>query len=154
MNQQIFNPWAPPLLNGFNTTSPDNCHDVDAAFVFPETYGFQPMTANQQLSYDIVLDDNADFRLNALQWTLKGLDSSLNVPGFLYRIKDGDGQYIQSGYVYCYATPGTFANPWPMFPGVTYAAGQRIQFDLINLNAGLQGVQLVFRGYKRFVRVG
>jgi len=153
MNQAIFNPWAPPVLNGFNDTSPDNCFDVDAAYVFPESNGFQTLTANQQLSVDIVLDEGDDFRFMALQWSLQPLDEAGNVPGFLYRIKDSAGHFIQEGFTYCYATPGTFANPWPMFPHVTYSVHQRIQFELINLNDDVQGVQIVFRGSKRFRRV-
>lgn len=154
MNQQIFNPWAPPVLNGFNDASPDSCHDVDAAYVFPENNGFQTLTANQQLSVDIVLDDGDDFRFNAFQWSLLGMGELSSVPGFLYRIKDDAGHFISEGFTYCYATPGTFANPWPMFPGVTYANHQRIQFELINLLDDLQGVQIVFRGSKRFRSVG
>ena len=154
MNQAIFNPWAPPLLNGFNDTSPDSCHDVDAAYVFPENNGFQTLTANQQLSVDIVLDDGDDFRFMGFIWALQGLDHLLSVPGFLYRIKDDAGKFIQEGFTYCYATPGTLANPFPIFPHVTYAVHQRIQFELINLNGDIQGVQIMFRGSKRFRRVG
>ena len=153
MNQSIFNPWAPPLLNGFNNTSPDDCNDVDHAYVWPESNGFQVMTADQLLSVDLVLDDEDDFRLCALQWSLQGLDDLTSVPGFLYRIRDDQGHFIQEGMIYCYATPGTFANPWPMFPHVTYPVHHRIQFDIQNLNDDIQGVQLVFRGKKRFRRV-
>ena len=152
MTEPSYNPWAAPALNGFNTTSPDNCDDVDHAFVWPENEGFQPLTANQQLSVAIVLDDGNDFRLQALIWTLQGQDEELNTPGFLYRIQDDAGNYISDGYIYCYATPGTWANPWPMFPHVTYSSHRRIQFDIINLNNGLQGVQFIFRGMKRFQR--
>jgi hypothetical protein len=154
MNQAIFNPWAPPFLNGYNQRSQD-CHDVDHAYVFPENNTFQVLQANEQLSIDIVLDDSADFTFTAFQWALQNLDIELaSTPGFLYRIKDDEGKFIQEGFTYCYATPGTFANPWPMFPSVTYAQGQRIQADLINAFNGPQAVQLVFRGFKRFQRIG
>jgi hypothetical protein len=153
MNQPIFNPWAPPLLNGFNPTSPDGCEDVDAAYVWPENNGFQTMTANQQLTVAIALDNDDDFRFMAFQWSLKGLDDGLNTPGFLYRIQDDAGNFISDGFEYCFCTPGTFANPWPMFPHVTYAVHQRIQFEVINLHNDVQGVQIVFRGPKRFRRV-
>ncbi len=112
------------------------------------------MTANQELSVAIVLDLDSDFHFMALQWSLKGLDDHLSVPGFLYRIQDDAGNFISDGFQYCYCTPGTFANPWPMFPHVVYASHQRIQFEIINLNSDVQGVQLVFRGPKRFRRVG
>ena len=118
------------------------------------TEAFQVMTADQLLSVDLVLDDEDDFRLCALQWSLQGLDDLTSVPGFLYRIRDDQGHFIQEGMIYCYATPGTFANPWPMFPHVTYPVHHRIQFDIQNLNDDIQGVQLVFRGKKRFRRVG
>jgi hypothetical protein len=154
MNQTIFNPWAPGFLNGYNETSPDTCHDVDAAYIYPETAGFQVFQANQQLEVDLVLDDGADFRLTAIQWGLQGLDINLDVPGFLIRIKDDQGRFIHEGFVYCYAMPGTFANPFPLFPSVTYAQGQRIQAEIVNLNDDVQGIQVVFRGYKRFPRIG
>jgi hypothetical protein len=148
MNQAIFNPWAPPLLNGFNTTSPDGCDDVDAGYVWPEHNGFQLMTANESRKETIVLDHGDDFRFMAFQWSLFGEDT----PGFVYRIQDDAGNFISDGFVYCYDTPGTFANPWPIFPHVTYASHQRIQFEIINLSSGTQGVQLIFRGPKRYRR--
>jgi hypothetical protein len=154
MNQTIFNPWAPGYLNGYNETSPDTCHDVDAAYVYPENNTFQVFQANQQLEVDLVLDDGADFRLCALQWALQPLDIGLDIPGFLYRIKDDQGRFIQEGFTYCYATPGTFASPFPMFPSVTYAQGQRIQAEIVNVLNGPQALQVVFRGYKRFPRIG
>lgn len=159
MNQQIFNEWAPPFLNGYNQNSTE-CDDVDHGYVFPENNTFQVLQANEQMSIDIVLDDGADFRFTAFQWALQNIEEELttaqlapSTPGFLYRIKDDEGRFIEEGFTYCYATPGTFANPWPIWPGVTYAAGQRIQADLINAFDGPQAVQLVFRGFKRFRRV-
>ncbi len=153
MNQSIFNPWAPPLLNGFNATSPDNCDDVEGGYVWPETNGFQIMAANESRSEALVLDYEDDFRFMAFQWSLLSVDEGLT-PGFLYRIKGSDGKYISDGLLYCFATPGTFANPWPMFPHETYAVHQRIEFEIVNLLNATQGVQLVFRGPKRFRRVG
>lgn len=153
MNQSIFNPWAPPLLNGFNDTSPDNCRDEESGFVWPRRYGFQVLTANEHRQESIILDHDDDFRFMAFQWTLKSIDEGAT-PGFLYRIKGSDGKFISDGFIYCFATPGTFANPWPVFPHETYAVHQRIEFEIINLRAGLQGVQLVFRGPKRFRRAG
>lgn len=153
MNQAIFNPWAPPLLNGFNATSPDDCVDVEGGYVWPESNGFQVLTANEQRLESIVLDNEDDFRFMAFQWALHSEDQQ-GTPGFLYRIQDDAGNYVSDGFTYCFATPGTFANPWPIFPHVTYAVHQRIQFEIINLAAFDQGVQLVFRGAKRFRRVG
>jgi hypothetical protein len=152
VNQAIFNPWAPPLLNGLNNTSPDNCTDVDGAYVWPESQGFQILTANEQRSETIVLDNDDDFRFAAFQWSLG--ESEGGNPGFLYRIQDDLGHFISDGFVFCFATPGTMANPWPIFPHVTYPLHHRINFEIINLSADDQGVQLVFRGPKRFRRVG
>lgn len=149
MNQAIFNPWAPPYLNGYNLTSPDNCDDVDAGYVWPETNGFQIMTANEQRTETLVLDNQNDFRFSGFIWALDDVDDG-GTPGFLYRIKDDLGKYISDGFLYCYATPGTLANPWPVFPHVTYRSHQRIEFELINLASVSQGVQVMFRGMKRF----
>jgi hypothetical protein len=155
MNQQILNEWAPGYLQGYNEASPETCHDVDAAYVYPDDNTFQVLQANQQVTVDLVLDEGADFHFNALQWALQNLsEDTINVPGFLYRIKDEAGRFIHEGFVYCYATPGTFANPWPIFPGVTYAQGQRIQAEIINVLDAPQAIQVVFRGFKRFPRVG
>lgn len=152
MNQQIFNPWAPPYLNGFNESSPDGCTDVDHGYVWPETNGHQILTANEQRAETIVLDNDDDFRFSGFIWSLKSVDQG-TTPGFLYRIQDDAGNFISDGFQYCFATPGTLANPWPMFPHVTYAVHQRLQFEIINLADHLQGVQLMFRGTKRFRRV-
>lgn len=151
MNQSIFNPWAPPLLNGFNAASPDNCDDVEGGYVWPETNGFQILTANERREESLVLDLNDDFRFMAFQWGLLSVDEG-GTPGFLYRIKDDFGNFISDGFIYCFATPGTFANPWPIFPHVTYRSQQIIQFEIINAAAFAQGVQLMFRGAKRFAR--
>jgi hypothetical protein len=152
MNQAIFNPWAPPYLNGFNQSSPD-CEDVDHMYVWPETNGFQTLTASEHREETIVLDHGDDFRFMGLIWSLHSVSEGAT-PGFLYRIRDDLGNFISDGFEYCFATPGTLANPWPMFPHVTYAVHQRIQFEIINLAAFSQGVQLGFRGTKRFRRMG
>lgn len=149
MNQAIFNPWAPPVLNGFDRTSPEECEDVDHMYVWPETNGFQTLTANEQRSEAIVLDLGTDFLFMGLIWALHSVDDNAT-PGFLYRIQDEMGNYISDGFEYCLATPGTLANPWPIFPHVTYSVHQRLQFEIINLLADDQGVQLGFRGVKRF----
>lgn len=153
MNQAIFNPWAPPALNGFNPASPPNCEDVDGAYVWPETNGFQVLTANQTIRDAIVLDQEDDFRYMGFLWSLQSIEGGAT-PGFLYRIQDDAGNFISDGFTYCFCTPGTWANPWPQFPHVTYSFHQRIQFEIINVAAFNQGVQLVFRGEKRFRRVG
>jgi hypothetical protein len=153
MNQAIFNPWAAPYLNGFNDTSPDQCQDDDHMYVWPEVFGFQTLAANEERSEVIVLDPDADFRFQGLIWSLHSIEEG-TTPGFLYRIQDELGKYICDGFTLCFATPGTLANPWPQFPHVTYAAHQRLQFEIINLADHEQGVQLGFRGMKRFRRVG
>jgi len=153
MNQAIFNPWAPPHLNGFNSTSPDNCDDVDHLYVWPEDNEFQTLTANEERAEVIVLDHQDDFKYSGFLWSLHSIDEQAT-PGFLYRIQDDAGNYISDGFTYCFATPGTLANPWPQFPHVSYAHHQRIQFEIINLAAHSQGVQLGFRGMKRFRRSG
>jgi len=149
MNQNLFNPWAPPLLNGFNDTSSDACSDVEGGYVWPESNGFHTLTANEQRVESLVLDRDDDFRFMAFQWALDSV-SEQGTPGFLYRIKDDAGNYISDGFVYCFSTPGTFARPWPIFPHVTYKFQQIIQFEIINAAAFSQGVQLMFRGMKRF----
>lgn len=149
MNQSIFNPWAPPLLNGFNRTSPDDCEDDECAFVWPESNGFQTLTSREARSETIAINRDIDFRFMCFQWALLSVNEAAT-PGFLYRIKDDAGNFISDGFEYCFNTPGTFANPWPMFPHVTYRANQVIQFDIINAAAFSQGVQLMFRGMKRY----
>lgn len=151
MNQAIFNPWAPPLLNGYNSDSPDTCTDVEGGYVWPESNGFQVLTANEERQEVIVLDNEDDFRFMGFVWALQSV-SDQTTPGFLYRIQDDSGKYISDGFTYCYATPGTLANPWPMFPHVAYPVHQRIQFEIINAASHSQGVQLLFRGAKRFRR--
>lgn len=153
MNQSIFNPWAPPLLNGFNSTAPEGCEEIDAAYVWPESNGFQSLTANEERAEVIVLDQGTDFKFSGFQWALND-ESEAGTPGFLYRIQDDAGNYISDGFVYSHATPGTFANPFPIFPHVTYAVHQRLQFEIINLAGDIQGVQLVFRGKKQYRKVG
>ncbi len=149
MNQAIFNPWAPPYLNGFDNTTPNGCEDDDHMYVWPEVNGFQTLTANEVRQEVIVLDNGADFLFMGLIWSLHSIGEQ-STPGFLYRIQDELGNYISDGFTYCFSTPGTLANPWPMFPHVTYAAHQRFQFELINIAAHSQGVQLGFRGVKRY----
>lgn len=152
MNQSLFNPWAPPLLNGFNDTAPDNCEDREGGYVWPRRFGFQVLTANEQRSEVLPLDHDSDFRFMAFQWTLQSIDEGAT-PGFLYRIRGSDGKFISAeGYEYCFCTPGTFANPWPIFPHEQYSVHQRIEFEIINLLDADQGVQLVFRGPKRYQR--
>ena len=154
MNQAIFNQWAPPHLNGFNDASPPSCEDVDAGYVWPRTNGFFTLTGGQQLEVPIVLEQGDDFVFKALIWALQPSEEFPN-PGFLYRIQDDAGKYISDGFVYCYATPGTLANPWPIFPHITYAAHQILQFEIINLDpTNSQGFQIMFRGSKRFRRIG
>ena len=153
MNQAIFNPWAAPYQNGFNATSPDNCDDQDGAYVWPETNGFQVLTANEQRLETIVLDMEDDFRFSGLIWALKSISEGAT-PGFLFRIQDAQGKFISDGFVYCFAGLGTLANPWPIFPHETYHAHQRLTFEIINLLSAEQGVQLMFRGVKRYRRVG
>jgi hypothetical protein len=151
MNQSIFNPWAPPLLNGFDDATPDGCQDVDAGYVWPETGGFQIMTANERREETLVLDRDVDFRFMALIWSTQSVDEG-DTPGFLYRIKDDAGNFTSDGFIYSRATPGTLARPWPWFPHINYRSQQIIQFEIVNPAAHSQGVQLMFRGPKRFQR--
>ncbi len=152
MNQAIFNPWAAPYQNGFNDAMPDDCDSKEAGYVWPETNGFQVLTANEQRSETIVLDRDADFRFMAFQWTLDSIDEQ-STPGFLYRIKDDAGNFVSDGFIYCFCTPGTFSRPWPWFPHITYKSQQRFEFEIINAANHSQGVQLMFRGEKRVPRV-
>lgn len=151
MNQAIFNPWAAPILNGFNSNSPDDCEEDDHIYGWPETDGFQILTANERRQETLVLDFEDDFKFSGFLWSLQSVDDQ-TTPGFLYRIQDDSGKYICDGFQYCFATPGTLANPWPMFPHVTYSNHQRIVFEIENLADHEQGVQLGFRGMKRFRR--
>jgi hypothetical protein len=149
MSYEIFNPWAPPLLNGFNPTAPPGCEDDEVGFVWPESNGFQTLTASEARSEKIVINRDIDFRFMCFQWALESVDEGAT-PGFLYRIKDDAGKYVSDGYIYCFNTPGTFANPWPQFPHITYRANQVIEFDILNAASFPQGVQLMFRGMKRY----
>jgi hypothetical protein len=97
MNQAIFNPWAPPALNGFNTASPASCEDVDGGYVWPEHNGFQILTANETRNETIVLDNEDDFRFMAFIWSLQSVDDQAT-PGFLYRIQDDNGNFISDGF--------------------------------------------------------
>jgi len=149
VSQEIFNPAAPPYLNGFNRASPSGCEDVDSAMVWPPTDGFQTLTGNQVLTNQvIVLEQEDEFVWQGFIWALSGATQS----GFLYRVQDDAGNYISDGYLYCFNTPGTWANPFPQFPRVTYRRGQSIKFDIINAAPVNQGVQLIFRGLKRYRR--
>ena len=150
MNQAIFNPWAAPYLNGFNQSDAE-CEPDDSAFVWPETNGFQTLTANQLLPVSIVLDRNVDFRMLALIWALKSIDEAAT-PGFLYRLKDPAGDYVGDSFTYCLNTPGTWASPFPLFPHNVYRATQVFEFDILNAANFPQGVQLVFRGEKLYRR--
>jgi hypothetical protein len=150
MSQEIFNPAAPPYLNGFNPASPQGCEDVDAAMIWPPSGGFQVMTGNQVLNNQvIVLSDADEFIWRAFIFAVSG-------PGFLYRVQDDAGNYISDGFLYSNNTPGTWANPFPQFPAVSYRRGpgqrQAIHFDIINVAAVNQNVQVVFRGPNRYRR--
>lgn len=147
MNQAILNPWAPPYLNGFNNLSPENCQEEDGAYVWPVTGQFQTMSPGQiLLGQSLVLEQEDEFVWRALQWSLSGETQ----PGFLYRVQDDQGNWISDGLILCYATPGSPANPFPQFPHVVYKRGQQIKFDVQNASSEEQGVQIVFRGGKRY----
>ena len=146
MNTPIYNPWAPPSLNGFNEDPSSFCQEDDIGYCWPILGGFQVLTANQQLiAQTIPLQRTSDFILRAIHFTYNG-------GGFLIRIVDERGQHISDSPIYSYNMPGSLTIPFPIFPHVTYPSGNLIQFDIINVDAAPQNVQLVFRGAKRFQR--
>lgn len=151
MNVPLFNPWAPVSLNGFNPAAPEGCNDVDHAYCWPEKGGFQTLAGNEErLNEVIALEQDSDFVFSGFIWALSGE----NQVGFLYRIVDDQGNYVSDGYMHCFATPGTFANPFPWFPHVTYSRHQNLRFDILNPSDSPQDVQLVFRGPNRYRRIG
>lgn len=134
----MLSPTSPPGLQGIGDASPDGYLDLSFEYIYNVT-----LTASQALNGEQVsIFTEADFAWRGLVFTSDG--------AFSVQFQDGQGYYIASGLVYSANMPNTPGDPWPIFPEIVYPAGGRIYFNITDLSAGTNDVQIVFKGVNRY----
>jgi hypothetical protein len=133
----MLNAIAPVGVQGVNDASPDRY--LDWGFAYPYN---KVLTANQVVIGDTVaIFSEADFCLRALVFQSTGL--------FGLRFQDGQGYYLQSGFVYSTNYPNNPGDPFPWLPQVIYPASGRIWIDIQDLSGNPNTIQILFVGANR-----
>ena len=134
----MLNAIAPVGVQGINDASPDGYYDASFSYVYNVA-----LTASQQLpSQTVSIFSEADFCFRGLIFTSTGL--------FGIRLQDGQGYYMDSGYVFSTNYPNNPGDPFPWLPEVVYPASGRIWLDIEDLSAAPNTVQIVFVGANRW----
>ena len=114
----MLNMLAPVGVQGVNDASPDGYYDAAFSYVYNVV-----LTASQVLiGQTVSIFSEADFCFRALIFTSTGL--------FGVRFQDGQGLYLDSGFVYSTNYPNNPGDPFPWLPEVVYPASGRIWLDI------------------------
>ena len=134
----MLNAIAPVGVQGVNDASPNGYLDVSFDYVYNVV-----LTANQVLvGQTVSIFSEADFCFRALVFQSTGL--------FGIRLQDGQGYYLQSGFVYSSNYPNNPGDPFPWLPEVVYPASGRIWIDIEDLSAAGNTIQILFKGANRY----
>lgn len=134
----MLNMLAPVGVQGVNDTSPDGYYDAAFSYVYNVV-----LTASQVLiGQTVSIFSEADFCFRALIFTSTGL--------FGVRFQDGQGLYLDSGFVYSTNYPNNPGDPFPWLPEVVYPASGRIWIDIEDLSVAGNTIQIVFVGANRW----
>lgn len=134
----MLNALSPAAINGVNDASPDGFLDVSFDYVYNKT-----LTSNQVLIGEKVsIFSEAAFCFRGLVFASTGL--------FGIRFQDGEGYYLQSGFVYSTNYPNNPGDPFPWYPEVVYPPSGQIWIDIEDLSGSSNTVQLVFVGANRY----
>lgn len=129
---------APVGVQGVNDASPDGYYDASFSYVYNVA-----LTASQVLiGQTVSIFSEADFCFRAMLFQSTGL--------FGIRFQDGQGLYLDSGFVYSTNYPNNPGDPFPWLPEVVYPASGRIWIDIEDLSAAPNTVQIVFVGANRW----
>jgi len=134
----MLNALAPVGVQGVNDASPDGYMDWSFDYAYDVV-----LSANQVLigANPVPIFSEADFCFRNLVFTSTGL--------FGLRLQDGQGYYLQSGFVYSTNYPNNPGDPWPWLPEVVYPASGRIWIDIEDLSGAPNTIQLKFGGANR-----
>jgi len=134
----MLNALAPVGVQGINDASPDGYYDASFSYVYNVA-----LTASQVLiGQTVSIFSEADFCFRALLFQSTGL--------FGIRLQDGQGYYMDSGFVFSTNYPNNPGDPFPWLPEVVYPASGRIWIDIEDLSASGNTVQIVFVGANRW----
>ena len=137
------NPFAPPVYNGFEDTSPIGYKDVD--FTYPYDVA---LTALQALrGQPLQINSDADF-----VW--RGLVIAVATGPFTIRILDAQGFALSSAPIAAANILGDAASPYPIFPDWILPAGGQFSIDITDTSGAPNVVQILFRGAKRYRLAG
>ena len=137
--ENLANPFAPQVYQGYNDASPLDFIDVDFTYPYDVT-----LTALQFLRDQTVSTTNdADFAWRALI-------VSLNTGAFNVRFADSQGFYLSNGMIASANLIGDAASPWVVFPEVLIPAGGRIGIDIQDTSNAGNTIEILFRGVKRY----
>jgi hypothetical protein len=135
----IFNPFAPPVYNGFQDTSPLGYVDLDFTYPFDVT-----LTANQFLrDQSIATTSDADFAWRAIV-------AAFSTGTFNLRFYDSQGTYLSNGMVASANYLGDASSPYPIFPEILIPASGKIGIDIQDTSGNTNVIELLCRGVKRY----
>lgn len=113
------NPWAPPVYNGINDTSPEGFVDEDftyAIFVFVGISKTPLLTILQ-------IDKDCDFVWRGIV--------AINL-GFFpagFRFTDGQSYFLSDQFIFSGQFQGDGASPFPVSPGEIIPAGTQLRIE-------------------------
>ncbi len=134
----MLNAIAPVGVQGINDASPDGYYDASFSYVYNVA-----LTASQVLiGQTVSIFSEADFCFRAMIFQSTGL--------FGLRLQDGQGYYMDSGFVFSTNYPNNPGDPFPWLPEVVYPASGRIWIDIEDLSVAGNTVQIIFVGANRW----
>lgn len=139
----MFNPIAPPAIQGINPYSVDQ-GSGETTFDQFDGYTYDiGLTANQYLQGQVVaIYTEADFLWRGLVFQSTGL--------FAIQFQDGQGYFISNALVYSTNMPNSPGEPFPRFPQIEYPAGGQILFNIQDLSGAPNTGQILFVGANRY----
>lgn len=137
----LYNPFAPPVFNGFPDDSPEGYADVDFSYIYDTNPALGPLET--RLNQAVSTMNDADF-------AIRGMYVSQATGAFSIRISDSQGYYLSNGPIVSSNILGDASSPFVVWPEILIPAAGRIGIDIADLSGALNTIEVVFRGVKRY----
>lgn len=134
------NPFSPPAYGGVGVRNVDYT-ELSFDVVTDISIGLSVTANNQSIS----VEKDADF-----EW--RAIVIAIATGAFEIKFYDSQGYPLSNVKMHSanFTTSGGSAVPYPLTPAVIIPAGGAVTYDMTNLYAGTNSIELILRGVKRY----